>query len=388
METFPPSYRALQQLAKKHRIKANQSRLEIQEQLQKKWANNKQGEENENHFFENAPSQKISETDGSSPEASHQGNTTTPETSPDSRPTENVLSPRGFVSSISASACKALSMISSPPKSLASPSRRLREEERPSFVQDLNDRFGNENFRSVMDRCDSEDDKSSGDSNSGDTDDYCVEEVSAGDDIEDNNVAEITSGMNNLSISVDIDGTNATKGERARDLPPLIELCFDFPPGNLGLILKKDEYGNTEVQEVKNDCPLRDYVIRGDILLQIDDSETRKLPLEDVCKIATKGCCFSRSLCFGRNVAKRQGTCTIFAEFSDRALALLTTIIFVHRPEVQISPTRNAYKCNWNPKHCSERHCNNLKTYSYQPCSSDCTRCKRKEKNYFELQRP
>jgi len=271
-------------------------------------------------------------------------------------------------------------MISSPLKSLASPSRSLQEEVRPSFVQDLNDRLGNENFRSVMGRCDYEDDMSSGDSNSGDDDGYYVEE-------DNNNVAEITAGMNKLSISVDIDGINATKEERAKDLPPLIEFCFDFPPGNLGLILKKDEYGNTEVQEVKNDCPLRDYVIRGDILLQIDDSETRKLPLEDVCKIATKGCCFSRSLCFGRNVAKRQGTCTIFAEFSDRALALLTTIIFVHRPEDQISPTRNAYKCNWNPKYCSERHCNDLKTSTYQPRSSNCTRCKRKEKSNFCLQR-
>lgn len=299
MERIPKDWRSLRNLAKENGIKANQKKDVIIAELLKKFDEEKSKTCDE---YGAAPSPNHSgATDSSTPESNSS------ETSPESRnndsPTKRV---RFQLQNSARSVMKSLSRVF--PKSPADGRKS-----KSSVVQDLNLRFD----KSFKPRAQAEDDSSVDSKDSNDLDNVLDSRRGSQDDAGERNnvvivdtehdVVEIIDRMNRLSISVDIDGPNATSKERATDLPPLEELGFDFPAGGLGLYILKDEFDNTFVSEVKDDCPLRDYIIRGDVILSIDDVETRKMNLQDVKKIAARRSFGPRRVVFGRQAPKRKG---------------------------------------------------------------------------------
>lgn len=251
----------LQTLAKKHNIRANKKSDVLRQEI-KKLITEKEGTTTKEQEDTSSPTH--SETDSSS----SYGNTL--ENSPESDP-RNQNSPLKRVAfTIPLSVGNTVEKLPSQLNEIPSPSIQVdQEQSNESLVQDLNaTRFDDESHNSYFHPFNLEessfDDESTRSSNGSDT-------QSTGDSIHgtpdisrvetDQDVFEIMDGMNQLTLSVDLDGDDASSEERATDLPPLRELRFQFPPGGVGLILKKDEYGNTEVQEVKQSCPLRDYII-------------------------------------------------------------------------------------------------------------------------------
>ncbi|CAJ1931460.1 unnamed protein product [Cylindrotheca closterium] len=235
----------------------------------------------------NGQEEKHCDTDSSSPDVSQQN---THDSSPESdQKTTSASALKDFASTVLPSVGITLKTLLIPRKEISSPSRSATDEthSKPSHVKDLNStRFDNKDPRSYTPRYNFEDDSiwdnsNSGSSSSSDrqrTGDFFHGQLEPSDvtTVEtDRGVVEITNGMNQLTLSLDIDGTNADPIERATDLPPLVELWYDFPSGN--------------------------------ILLSVDGIATHKIPLNEVQQIVMgRSCYHARSFLFGRNLANCQ----------------------------------------------------------------------------------